>query len=173
MSLLELQVFFQALAALAIASGLFYTGYQFWHSRRAQRHANFTKLVELQMHLREMRVSDPSLAFVYTHDVLTATTPREVREYFFNLMQMSVFEIVWHGHKHGQVDADYFASWESRMHEIAAESSFRRMFYSQSMKIMHDEFQLYMLALVRATPPRDAANLLPPGPAYSPARSAP
>ncbi len=39
------------------------------------------------MHLREMRVSDPSLAEVYRHDVEFAETNREVREYFFNLMR--------------------------------------------------------------------------------------
>lgn len=148
MELQAIQVFFQALSSLAIASGLFYTGYQFWHSRRAQRHANFTKLVELQMHLREMRVSDPSLAKVYAHDVQAAQSDRDVREYFFNLMQLSVFEIVWHGYRHGQVDTDYFCSWEKRVREIAAEASFQRMFQSQSMKIMHDEFQVYMQGIV-------------------------
>jgi len=150
-------VFFQALSSLAIASGLFYTGYQFWHSRRAQRHANFTKLVELQMHLREMRVSDPSLARVYAHDVQDARDERDVREYFFNLMQLSVFEIVWHGHQCGQVSDDYFRSWEKRVREIASEASFRRMFASQSMKIMHDDFQTYIAELMRTTQPRDEA----------------
>ncbi len=154
MDILYAQVFFQALSATAIASGLFYTGFQFWHARRAARHANFTKLVELQMHLREMRVSDPSLAQVYQHDVEHASTEREVREYFFNLMQLSVFEIVWHGHRHGQVDDDYFISWESRVREIASEASFRKMFESGSMKIMHDGFQVYMTALMRTTPAR-------------------
>lgn len=154
MNLQEIQVAFQALGSAAIAAGFFYTGYQFWHARRAQRHANFTELVKLQMHLREMRVSDPSLATVYRHDVENTRNDREVREYFFNLMQLSVFEIVWHGHRHAQVDDDYFRSWDTRMREIAAEESFRRMFDSRSMKIMHDEFQTYMSEMVRSTPLR-------------------
>src|SRR5690348_17188148 len=100
----ELQVTFQALSSIAIAGGLIYTAIQFRKQREAQHFANFTKLVELQMHLREMRVGDPSLAEVYRGDVSFADglpTPAEreraVREYFFNLMQLSVFEIVWFG----------------------------------------------------------------------------
>ena len=79
-------------------------------------------------------------------------TDREIREYFFNLMQMSVFEIVWFAHRHGQVPDDYYTSWEARMKAIAAEKSFRIMMASESMKIMHDEFQTFMKEMVRATP---------------------
>src|SRR5438477_11082659 len=100
----SLQLLFQALSSLAIAGGLVYTAVQFRKQRQAQHFANFAKLVEMQMHLREMRVSDPALADVYRGDVAFAerfATPQErqraVREYFFNLMQLSVFEIVWFG----------------------------------------------------------------------------
>src|SRR5262249_49792937 len=124
----ELQVAFQAISSTAIAAGLIYTAAQFRKQRQAQHFANFTKLVEIQMHLREMRVTDPSLAFVFRDDVSFAQnlpTPEErrraVREYFFNLMQLSVFEIVWFGWKHGQVEDDYFRSWEVRMLDIVAE----------------------------------------------------
>lgn len=153
MTLQELQVVFQALSSLAITGGLVYTAIQFRNVRRAQHFANFTKLVEMQMHLREMRVSDPSLAEVYRHDVEYARSQRDVREYFFNLMQLSVFEVVWFGHKHGQVPEDYFRSWEARMKDIAAEASFRRMFTARSMKILHDEFQQYIEGMVKAIPP--------------------
>ena len=148
MTLQVVQVVLQGLASLGIAGGLIYTSIQFRNYRRAQHVANFTKLVELQMHLREMRVTDPSLATVYKHDVEHARTDREVREYFFNLMQLSVFEIVWFGHQNGQVPDDYFRSWDLRVREIAAERSFRTMFNSGSMKIMHDEFQRYMARMV-------------------------
>lgn len=73
-----------------------------------------------------------------------------MREYFFNLMQLSVFEIVWFSHKHGQLPADYFRSWEARMRDIASEQSFQSMMNSKSMKFMHDEFQAYITALVSA-----------------------
>jgi len=109
----------------------------------------------MQMHLREMRVGDPSLAAVYKHDVGHAETPREVREYFFNLMQVSVFEVVWFGHRHGQIPDDYFHSWDKRMRAIAAESTFRSMMASPSMKFMHDEFQKYVQDMVQTTPPAD------------------
>ena len=154
MTLPELQVLLQSISSLAVAGGLIFTAYQFRNYRRAQHFANFSKLVELQMHLREMRVSDPSLAEVYRHDVAFASNSREVREYFFNLMQLSVFEMVWFGHRHGQVPDDYFESWDKRMREIAAEKSFRMMMNTPSMKIMHDEFQVYMSEMVKRTAPR-------------------
>lgn len=153
-----IQVVFQALSSLAIAGGFIFTAMQFRSYRKAQHVANFAKLVELQMHLREMRVHDPRLAEVYRHDVRHAQSEREVREYFFNLMQLSVFEIVWFAHQHRQVPEDYFRSWADRMRDIAAEPSFRLMMANPSMKIMHDEFQEYMQQMVRETPALDASN---------------
>lgn len=160
MNIAELQLTFQAISSFAIAGGLMYTAFQFRAYRRAQHFANFAKLVEAQMHLREMRVHDPALAEVYRDDVEHAQgqahSDRAIREYFFNLMQLSVFEIVWFGHRHAQIPTDYFRSWETRMREIIAEESFRRMWATRAMKIMHDEFQTYMTRLVDATPPRAA-----------------
>lgn len=160
MTALEVQITFQALSSLAIAGGLLYTALQFRKQQRATHFGNFSKLVEMQMHLREMRVNDPALAAVYKHDVDYAVgisdpieARRAVREYFFNLMQLSVFEIVWFGYRQGQVPEDYFRSWEKRMREIAAEPSFRAMWSSPSMKIMHDEFMVYMRTLVEASAP--------------------
>lgn len=151
MTLLELQVFFQAISSLGIAGGLIFTAIQFHRYRKTQYFANFTKLVEMQMHLREMRVVDPSLAEVYRHDVANARSSRDVREYFFNLMQLSVFEIVWFGHKNGQVPEDYYLGWERRVREIVREPSFQTMINTPSMKIMHDEFQQYIDRLMRET----------------------
>src|SRR5690349_9660915 len=115
MQVSEVQLTFQALSSLAIGGGLIYTALQFRKQRQAQHFANFTKLVEMQMHLREMRVSDPALAEVYPDDIPFAkryATQQErrqaIREYFFNLMQMSVFEVVWFGWVHGQIPEDYF-----------------------------------------------------------------
>jgi hypothetical protein len=159
MTALEIQITFQALSSLAIAGGLLYTALQFRKQQRATHFSNFSNLVQMQMHLREMRVNDPALASVYKHDVdyaLGIADPieakRAVREYFFNLMQLSVFEIVWFGYTQEQVPEDYFRSWEKRMKEIAAEPSFRAMWGSPSMKIMHDEFMVYMRTLVDTTP---------------------
>lgn len=155
MTLQETQLAFQAISSFAIAGGLVYSAYQFRQYRRAQHFANFTKLVEAQMHLREMRVKDPILAEVYQDDVAHAhrqpDPQRAIREYFFNLMQLSVFEIVWYGFHHGQVPEDYFRSWETRMRQVVVESSFREMWGTPAMKIMHDEFQAYITELVRTT----------------------
>lgn len=151
-----LKLILQAASSSAIVGGLIYTAIQFRKQREAQHFTNFTRLVEMQMHLREMRVTDPSLALVYRHDVEATASEREVREYFFNLMQVSVFEIVWVGHRSGQVPDDYFNSWARRMRDIVQEESFRKMMGSPSMKIMHDEFQTFMEEMVRTTPPRAA-----------------
>ena len=161
----ELQLIFQALSSTAITAGLIYTALQFRKQREAQHFANFSKLVEMQMHLREMRVSDPSLANVYRGDVDFAAglpTPearqRAVREYFFNLMQLSVFEIVWFGWNRGQIPEDYFRSWEIRMHDVVAERSFREMWNSPSMKFMHDEFYDFMKSMIAKVPELPAAR---------------
>lgn len=154
MTLQEVQVLVQSISSFAIAGGLIFTALQFRTYRRAQHFSNFSKLVELQMHLREMRVNDPTLAQVYRHDTDSANTPREVREYFFNLMQLGVFEIVWFGYRHGQIPEDYFKAWDSRMRAIAAEKSFRTMMASPSMKIMHDDFQKYIISVIAQTPER-------------------
>src|SRR4051812_24154652 len=103
MNPLYIQITLQSISSLAIAAGLIFTAVQFRQYRRAIHVANFTKLVELQMHLRELRVHDPSLAAVYAHDVEHLSTDQEIREYFMNLMQLSVFEIVWFSHKNGQL----------------------------------------------------------------------
>ncbi|QOJ01386.1 MAG: hypothetical protein HRU70_13175 [Phycisphaeraceae bacterium] len=156
MDLQTVQLSIQAFSSTVVACGIVFAGLQFRHWRRVAHVSNFTKLVELQMHLREMRVEDPSLAEVYRHDTLGMRDSREVQEYFFNLMQLSVFEIVWFSRQEGLLPRDYFESWEKRMREIAAEESFRRMFTGPSMKIMHDDFQRYIATLVDSTPPRPA-----------------
>lgn len=157
LTLPELQVLLQGLSALAIAGTLIYTAVQFRKQRQVQHVANFIKLVEMQMHLREMRVADPSLAEVYRHDVATAKTAKDVREYFFNLTQLSVFEVVWFGHRQGQVPEDYYLGWERRVREIVIEPSFQTMMKTPSMKIMHDEFQQYMVTLMETTAKKNTA----------------
>jgi hypothetical protein len=144
----------QALSAMAIAGTFLFTAVQFRNYRRAAHVANFTKMVELQMHLREMRVNDPDLAGVYRHDVRDLMSDREIREYFFNLMQLSVYEIVWFSYHAGQLPQDYYRSWEQRMKDIASEPSFRKMLKSPGMKIMHDDFQKYIMKVVNETPER-------------------
>jgi hypothetical protein len=155
MTLPELQVLLQSISSLAIAGGLVYAAIQFRQARHAAHVANFTRLVELQMHLREMRVHDPVLAQVYEQDVADLEDDRAVREYFFNLMQLSVYEIVWFSNRLGQIPVDYYRSWEKRVRDIAGEASFRRVINNPTMKvIMHDDFQRYIEQLVREVPPR-------------------
>jgi hypothetical protein len=136
-----LPVLLQALSSFAIAGGLIFTAVQFRAARKAQHVANFSKLVELQMQLRRMRVEDPRLAYVYQDDVKDLHDDDEIRAYFLNLMQLSVFEIVWFSHKHGQLPEDYYQSWLKRMLVVEREESFRKMIANPSMKILHDEFQ--------------------------------
>jgi hypothetical protein len=157
LGLAELQVALQAVSSFAIAAGLIYTAVQFRKQRQVQHVANFTKLVEMQMHLREMRVREPWLAEVYPRDMVWAQgltgddRERAIRSYYFHLMQLSVFEVVWFSWREGQISEAYFRSWEKRMHDIVAEESFKVMWCSPAMKFMHDEFFGYMQGLVGRT----------------------
>jgi len=149
------QITLQALSSFAIAGGLIFTAIQVWQARRAQLVANFSKLVELQYQLRQIRVEHPSLASVHQHDVENLGSEREIQDYFLNLMQLSLFEIAWYAHKHGQLPDDYFHSWSSRMWQVAQEESFRGMINNPAMKIMHDEFDTFVRRLIEMpAPPR-------------------
>jgi len=152
MTLPELPLILQSISSLAIAGGLVFAAVQFRHVRRAQHVANFTRLVELQMNLRRMRVDDPSLARVYRDDMQSIKTDEEIREYFFNLMQLSVLEIAWFSYTHGQIPEGYWRSWEARFRQIAAEPTFQRMMASPAMKIMHDDFQAYVQRFIMPPP---------------------
>lgn len=147
------QIVLQALSSFAIAGGLIFTAVQFRQARKAQLVANFSKLVELQSQLRYLRVENPSLASVSPRDVEHLKSDREIQEYFLNLIQLSLFEIAWYAHKHGQIPPDYFQSWTTRMWQVAQERSFRSMIDNPSMKILHDEFDRYIRRLIDAPVP--------------------
>jgi len=149
-SILLLQVTLQALSAFAIAGGFLYTAFQFREARKAQAVANFAKIVELQYQLRKIRVDNPSLASVHKHDVENLHSDREIQGYFLSLMQLSLFELAWYAHKQGQLPDDYFDSWEKRMIQMGDEEAFRAMLGNPAMKIMHDEFDDYVHALLKA-----------------------
>jgi hypothetical protein len=144
-----LQIVLQALSAFAIAGGLLYTAIQFREARKSQGVANFAKLVELQLQLRRMRVENPALAAVHKADIQNLHSEKEIQEYFLNLMQLSLFEIAWYSHRQGQLPDDYFHSWEKRMWQLGTEETFRKMLENPSMKIMHDDFDSYVRALLK------------------------
>jgi len=149
-SILLLQVTLQALSAFAIAGVFLYTAFQFREARKAQAVANFAKIVELQYQLRKIRVDNPSLASVHKHDVENLHSDREIQGYFLSLMQLSLFKLAWYAHKQGQLPDDYFDSWEKRMIQMGDEEAFRAMLGNPAMKIMHDEFDDYVHALLKA-----------------------
>ncbi len=146
------QITLQALTSFAIAGGLIFTAMQFRSARKAQLVANFSKLVEMQSQLRYLRVEQPSLASVSPGDVENLHSDREIQEYFLNLIQLSIFEIAWYAHEHGQLPDDYFNSWTTRMRQVAQEDSFRSMIENPAVKIMHDDFDKYMRRLVAGAP---------------------
>jgi hypothetical protein len=148
-----LQITLQALSSFAIAGGLIFTAVQFSQARKAQLVANFSKLVELQYELRKIRVEQPSLASVHSQDVEHLHSEREIQEYFLNLMQLSLFEIAWYAHRHGQLPDDYFHSWTSRMWQVSQEKSFQRMIANPAMKIMHDDFDIFVRHLIELPAP--------------------
>jgi hypothetical protein len=146
------RVTLQALSALAFAGSFVYAALQFRGWRTAQHVANFTKLVELQLQLRSMNVSDPTLAAL-DGSAFAAGTPEEVRGYFYNLMQLSLFEIAWFSHKHGQLEEGYFQSWVASMASIVKRPSFSSMWRNDRTKILDDRFRLYVDTLIEDVPP--------------------
>src|SRR6185503_15312172 len=147
------QLALQALSSFAIAGGLIFTAVQFAQARKAQVVANFSKLVELQYQLRQIRVFHPELAS--KQDVEHLESDREIQEYFLDLMQVSLFEIAWYAHKQGQLPEDYFNSWAKRLWQLGQQESFRRMINNPAMKIMHDEFDVFVRRIIdMPTPPR-------------------
>src|SRR5215471_18845579 len=141
------QVVLQVVSVLAVAGGLIYAALQFRGWRTAQYVANFTTLVELQLQLRKMVVDDPALATLGA-GLPPETAPDEIRGNFYNLMQVSLFEIAWFSHQHGQLPHDYFASWVANMAVVAQHPAFRTMWQSDRTKILHVGFRQYMNALL-------------------------
>jgi hypothetical protein len=107
--------------------------------------ANFTKLIELQLQIRKMIIDDPALG-------PEGVPKEEMRAYYYNLIQLSVFEIAWNSHRHGQLADDYFASWKVSMASIAKRPAFRAMWQSDQTKILHDDFRKYMETLMQEKP---------------------
>ena len=143
-----------AISTLALMGSLVYAALQLRGWRTAQYVANFTKLVELQLELRKMRVDDPHLALA-DPDMVPAGSQEEVRTYFYELMQLSLFEIAWFSHEHGQLTDDYFRSWINNVSTIATRRAFQTMWRSPSTKIMHDRFREYVGVLVAGITPAE------------------
>jgi len=135
-------VLLRGIPLLAAGGGLVYAALQFRGWQTAQYVANFTKLVELQLQLRRMALDDPSLVPWFQDPA------KEMRSFFYMLMELSLFEIAWFSHRHGQLTDDYFASWEVSFASIARRPEFRAMWQSDRTKILHDGFRQYMDTLI-------------------------
>jgi hypothetical protein len=144
------QLIVQALSTLAVAGGLIYAALQFRGWRTAQYVTNFTELVKLQLELRKMVVEDPTLATAGL-DIPPGTRPEDIRSDYYNLMQLSLFEIAWFSHLKGELTDDYFNSWVTNMTEVARRPAFYAMWQSDRTKIMHAGFRQYMNAFMEHT----------------------
>ena len=97
-----------------------------------------------------MVVEDPTLATLGA-GMSPETAPDEIRGNFYNLMQVSLFEIAWFSHQHGQLPHDYFASWVANMAAVTQRSAFRTMWQNDRTKILHAGFRQYMNTLVETS----------------------
>ncbi len=138
-----LQFLVEVVSILGAAGGLVYAGLQLRGWRNGQYVANFTKLVELQLQLRKMLVDDPTLA-LQGLGLPPDTPPKDIRGDYYNLMQLSLFEIAWFTHLHGQLTDDYFNSWVDSMEEVVQRPAFTEMWQREQLKIMHSGFRDYM-----------------------------
>lgn len=137
----------QTVSLLGVAGGLLYTGVQLRNSRNAQYVTNFTKLVELQLQLRKMIVDDPTLATVSLGPGIEISVD-DIRGDYYNLMQVSLFEIAWFSHRHGQLTDDYFKTWAAYMMTVAQRPAFRDMWKIDRTKILHNRFHKYMDSVI-------------------------
>jgi len=138
----------QGVSVLSMGGGLFYAAVQFRGWRAAQQVANVTKLIELQLQLRKMMVDDPKLAPI-SISISADFTDEETRGYFYNLMQLSLFEMAWYSHGQGQLAPDYFKSWEENMAHVMKRPAFRTMWTDDQLKIIHPEFHSYVDTLFK------------------------
>ena len=146
MSSMTLPMILQVVSALALTGTLVYGALQLRAWRATQYVANFTKLVELQLELRKMVVDDPTLAPAGL--ALSTRDPQATRGFFYNLMQLSLFEIAWFSREEGQLPEDYFASWADQISEISTRPAFQAMWRSDQTKILHDGFRQYMERMI-------------------------
>jgi hypothetical protein len=144
-----IQTIVQAVSVLSMAGGLVYAALQFRGWRTAQHVANVTKLIELQLELRKMLVDDPSLAPTGLSIPPEVISKEETRGHFYNLMQLSLFEIAWYSRIHGQLTDDYFTSWQENMTVIVKRPAFRAMWNSDQTKILHAGFRQFMDSLIK------------------------
>src|SRR5947208_16984223 len=140
----------QSVSLLGVAGGLTYTGLQLRNWKNAQYVANFTNLVELQLQLRKMVVEDPSLARA-SPGLEVDLPPETIRRDYYNLMQVSLFEIAWFSHRHGQLTDDYFNTWAAFVATVSESQAFRDMWKMDRTKILHDRFREYMESVLAAT----------------------
>src|SRR5256712_11598989 len=94
-----------------------------------------------------MVVEEPTLATLGT-GMSPEIVPNEIRGNFYNLMQVSLFEIAWFSHQHGQLPHDYFASWVASMAVVAHRPALRTMWQSDRTKILHAGLRPYMNTLL-------------------------
>ncbi len=143
-------LFVQTVSLFGVAAGLIYTGVQLRNWKNAQYVTNFTKLVELQMQLRKMVVDDPTLASA-TFGPGIEISLEDIRGDFYNLMQVSLFEIAWFSHRHGQLTEDYFKTWTGYMVTVMQRPAFREMWKFDRTKILHARFREYIDTLLSTT----------------------
>ena len=67
-----------------------------------------------------------------------------IRVGYYNLMQVSLFEIAWFSHRHGELTKDYFETWTAYMKAVAQRPTFREMWALDRSAILHNRFRKYM-----------------------------
>jgi hypothetical protein len=101
--------------------------------------SNYGKMIDMLKELRLLRINDPELAKVYETEVKNLS-PTETRYHFFNLIVLSILEMLFVDMKLGLITKDTWQFWLKRIQDIANEKSFRQMVLRQSYKIVNPEF---------------------------------
>lgn len=112
--------------------------YQLGRLRKTFLSSNYGQFIALLKDLRMERVRHPDLARVYSEET-EGMDDAEIRNHFFNLIVLSIFEKVYYDKNLGLVDNDTWKFWLESMKNLCNERSFKNMILRQSYKIANPE----------------------------------
>lgn len=110
------------------------------HLQRTIYASTYSRMIEMLKDLRAMRIEDPTLAQVYKGDT-NGKTEQEIRHHFFNLIVLSIAELLFVNRKLKLAPDRDWDNWIEAIRHLAQEPSFRAMVLGPSRKIVHPEFE--------------------------------
>jgi len=114
-------------------------------------------MIDMLKELRLLRINDPELAKVYETEI-KSLSPIETKYHFFNLIVLSILEMLYVDMKLGLITKDTWQFWLAKIRDIATEKSFRQMVLRQSYKIVNPEFCRIVEKIVKDVEQQESAR---------------